>query len=198
MTDVVSAGAVASSRLDRRLDRVDSPSRLTQLVRFAAISAQLALLMALLRLFDIEPGSGLLRILPVVFAGFVLHARVHRSPRHTGLSKRTAIRQAGPALQSYERCLFRERMGSFERRTRRCRRRLEYLRTINGLGADLPWRDTCGSDAASARHYCSSRPHTKGRRRGDRQASGGITSDRGHEGAIGGSAPADVPHRVAP
>jgi len=42
--------------------------------RFLGISAQLALLFVLLRLFEIEPGAGLPRILPVVFAGFVVHA----------------------------------------------------------------------------------------------------------------------------
>ena len=41
---------------------------------FLAISAQLGVLLVLLRLFQIEPATGLLRILPLVFVGFVVHA----------------------------------------------------------------------------------------------------------------------------
>jgi hypothetical protein len=44
------------------------------LVPFLAISAQLAALLVLLRLFQIEPGTGLLTILPLIFVGFVVHA----------------------------------------------------------------------------------------------------------------------------
>ena len=42
--------------------------------RFLGIAAQLGLLLALLDLLEIEPRSGLLRILPLVFAGFLAHS----------------------------------------------------------------------------------------------------------------------------
>ncbi|MDP9225332.1 MAG: hypothetical protein M3P18_16105, partial [Actinomycetota bacterium] len=42
--------------------------------RFLGISAQLGLLFVLLRLFEVEPGTGLPRILPLVFVGFIVHA----------------------------------------------------------------------------------------------------------------------------
>ena len=45
-----------------------------RLAQFLLILIQLAMVMILLRLFEIEPGSGLLRILPLVFIGFVVHA----------------------------------------------------------------------------------------------------------------------------
>ena len=41
---------------------------------FFAISAQLAALLVLLWVFDIEPGSGVSRILPLLFAGFLVHS----------------------------------------------------------------------------------------------------------------------------
>lgn len=43
-------------------------------MKFLVISAQLALLLVLLRIFDIEPGSGVSRILPLVFIGFLVHS----------------------------------------------------------------------------------------------------------------------------
>src|SRR5687767_2559414 len=49
------------------------PARET-LVQFLLITAQLALLFVALRLFEIEPSSGLPRLLPLVFAGFLIHA----------------------------------------------------------------------------------------------------------------------------
>ncbi|MBA3342920.1 MAG: hypothetical protein H0T48_13950 [Gemmatimonadaceae bacterium] len=55
-------------------ERLGTASGPGKLAGFLAITAQLGLLLVLLRLFEIEPGSGLPRILPLVFAGFVVHA----------------------------------------------------------------------------------------------------------------------------
>jgi hypothetical protein len=43
-------------------------------LRFLVIAAQLAVLIVLFNVFQIEPSSGLLRVLPLVFAGFLVHA----------------------------------------------------------------------------------------------------------------------------
>ncbi|HYN82467.1 MAG TPA: hypothetical protein VES88_13260 [Gemmatimonadaceae bacterium] len=50
------------------------------IVQHAGIAAQLAVLLGLLYALEIEPDSGLPRILPLVFAGFIAHASL--PPRH--------------------------------------------------------------------------------------------------------------------
>src|SRR6266511_5647048 len=57
-----------------RLERIVPIPGLGPLAPFLAITVQLGALLVLLRLFQIEPGTGLLRILPLVFVGFVVHA----------------------------------------------------------------------------------------------------------------------------
>src|SRR5260370_32157797 len=42
--------------------------------KFLAIAAQLAILLVFIRQFEVEPGSGIQRILILLFAGFVAHA----------------------------------------------------------------------------------------------------------------------------
>jgi len=71
---MTSVAAVPSSRRRDWLERIGPIPGWGQIARFLLISAQLGVLLLLLRLFQIEPGTGLPRILPLVFGGFVVHA----------------------------------------------------------------------------------------------------------------------------
>ena len=70
MTDMTSVAAA------RRpwLERIGPIPGWAPAVQFLVIVAQLGALLVLLRLFEIEPNTGLLRILPLIFVGFVVHA----------------------------------------------------------------------------------------------------------------------------
>ena len=54
---------------------VDAPSAgIFASVQFVAVSVQLLMILVLLRLYDVEPGSGVSLILPIIFFGFLIHA----------------------------------------------------------------------------------------------------------------------------
>ena len=67
------APASPSGRADW-LDKTGPIAAWGPVAPFLAIAAQLAALLTLLRLFEIEPGTGLPRILPLIFVGFLIHA----------------------------------------------------------------------------------------------------------------------------
>jgi hypothetical protein len=74
VTDVTSVGATPASRPLKWVDRTGPIAGWGPLVPFLVITVQLGALLVLLRLFQIEPSTGLLRILPLVFVGFLVHA----------------------------------------------------------------------------------------------------------------------------
>ena len=75
-TPTDSAGGTIDVPLGRKesFTAEGSPGSERSIGRILRIAAQLALLLALLYLLEIEPGSGLPRVLPLVFAGFLIHA----------------------------------------------------------------------------------------------------------------------------
>ncbi|MGI8784428.1 MAG: hypothetical protein ACR2L2_12355, partial [Acidobacteriota bacterium] len=89
MTDMTSVAAAPSSGRLRWFERTGPIPAWGPIAPFLLISAQLGVLLVLLRLFQIEPGTGLQSILPLVFVGFLVHAALPmrwRLPFFLGLS----------------------------------------------------------------------------------------------------------------
>src|SRR5688500_8059800 len=73
MADASAASGLSAWRADESAAARPS-DRSRSIVRHVGIAAQLAVLFGLLYALEIEPDSGLPRILPLVFAGFIAHA----------------------------------------------------------------------------------------------------------------------------
>src|SRR5687768_5285968 len=73
MADASAASGLSAWRADESAAARPS-DRSRTIVRHVGIAAQLAVLFGLLYALEIEPDSGLPRILPLVFAGFIAHA----------------------------------------------------------------------------------------------------------------------------
>jgi hypothetical protein len=74
VTDATSVGSATPSPWSRRLGHVGATALRDRIPRFLITTVQLALALILLRALEIEPASGLPRILLLIFAGFVVHA----------------------------------------------------------------------------------------------------------------------------